>query len=37
MIGYNPLKIGRIDDSNSLIYNDKKLNETGWDNFKGWF
>ncbi|AWR94488.1 thiamine-phosphate kinase [Acidianus brierleyi] len=37
IIGYSPMEIGRVDGSNSLIYNDKKLNETGWDNFKGWF
>jgi thiamine-monophosphate kinase len=37
IIGYNPLEIGRITDNNSLIFNNKELNETGWDNFKGWF
>jgi len=36
-LGFSPIYIGEISNTNNLQFNDKIIKKTGWDNFTGWF
>ena len=36
-LGFSPIYIGEVTNTNSLEFNDRIIKKTGWDNFTGWF
>ncbi|MFP3201788.1 MAG: AIR synthase related protein [Sulfolobus sp.] len=36
-LGYNPIIFGEIINEKKIVYKDRKVEKSGWDNFLGWF